>query len=170
MSSAPRRDPAGSDQGAASGAAIPSRRRHAVFVNDFLHLERSFDELAAELLDQHGEWREVAARSARRQRFEAVIGEARRGEASVIVPLRLEPAAFEHLLPWLDADIELLEAGEGYSRISVSGRYLVPLSQLGAALDRVALHRVAETAVRRFLSEIADALGSRRQPDSDLTD
>ncbi len=161
MSSAPRRDPAGSDHGTAGVGATPSRRRHAVFVNDFLHLERSFEELAPELLDHRGEWREAAIRSAQRQRFDAVIGEARRGETSVIVPVRLEPAAFERLLPWLDADIELFEAGEGYSRLSVSGRYLVPLSQLGAALDRVALHRVAETAVRKFLSEIADALGPR---------
>jgi hypothetical protein len=40
----------------------------------------------------------------------------------------------------------------------MSGRYQVPLAQLGATLDRLAMHRVAEAAVRRFLSEISEAL------------
>ena len=72
--------------------------------------------------------------------------------------MRWEPTTFERLLPVLDADIELLSLGSGHSRLSMSGRYQVPLAQLGATLDRLAMHRVAESAVRRFLAEIAETL------------
>lgn len=143
---------------AADGAESPSRRRHAVFISDFVHLGRSFEAVAPLLLDGDHEWRSVAARSATRQRFEALIGEARQTGAAIIVPVRWEPVAFERLLPMMDADIELLDLGEGQSRLSMSGRYQVPLAQLGATLDRLAMHRLAEASVRRFLSDISEAL------------
>ena len=135
-----------------------ARRRHAVFVSDFVHIERSFEELAAELLDSSKEWHRAAERSAARQRFVLRVGDARQNASSVIIPMRWEPVAFERLLPVLESDIELLSLGTGHCRLSVSGRYQVPFAQLGASLDRLAMRRVAEMAVRRFLLEIADAL------------
>jgi hypothetical protein len=135
-----------------------SRRRHAVFISDFVHLERPFEVVAPARLDPDGEWLRVAVRSAAGQRYGLVIGEARRNASSVIVPMRWEPGSFERLLPLLDADVELLSLGEGHCRLSMSGRYQVPLAQLGATLDRLAMHRVAEAAVRRFLTEISEAL------------
>jgi hypothetical protein len=161
--SAPRGDESG-DRPAAGGypretdADSPSRRRHAVFVSDFVHIERSFDELAAELLDSTKEWHQAAERSAARQRFVLRAGDARQNTSSVIIPMRWEPVAFERLLPVLESDIELLSLGTGHCRLSVSGRYQVPFAQLGATLDRLAMRRVAEMAVRGFLLEIADAL------------
>ena len=139
-------------------AEAASRRRHAVFISDFVHLERPFEEVAPALLDPDGEWLRVAVRSAAGQRYGLAIGEARRNTSSVIVPMRWEPGSFERLLPMFDADVELLSLGEGHCRLSMSGRYQVPLAQLGATLDRLAMHRVAEAAVRRFLSEISEAL------------
>jgi hypothetical protein len=151
----------GSEQSAAGDAGSPSRRRHAVFISDFVHLECSFDEVSPALVNPDGEWRGIAAGSGARQHFEVIIGEPRRKDSSVIIPMRWEPVAFERLLPVLDADIELLSLGAEHCRLSMSGRYQVPLAQLGATLDRLAMHRVAESAVRRFLSEIADALTPR---------
>jgi hypothetical protein len=144
----------------AGGAGGSSRRRHAVFISDFVHLDRPFDQLAASLLDPEAEWHETADRSASRQRFMLTAGEARRSGSSVIVPILWEPAALERLLPTLDADIELFSLGDGHCRLSLSGRYRVPLAQIGVAIDRLAMHRLAEAAVRRFLSEIAETLGS----------
>ena len=44
--------------------------------------------------------------------------------------------------------------------MGVSGCYRVPFAQLGVAIDRLGMHRVAEVAVRRFLSETACAMES----------
>jgi len=131
-----------------------------VFISDFVHLNRPFDQLASSLLDSASEWRQTAEHSAARQRFTLTAGEARRSGSSVIVPMLWEPAALERLLPTLDADIELFSLGDGHCRLSLSGRYRVPLAQFGVAIDRLAMHRLAEAAVRRFLAEIAETLGS----------
>ncbi|MGO8874167.1 MAG: hypothetical protein ACLQNG_00155 [Acidimicrobiales bacterium] len=155
--SSPARDD-DSDHLAADGAESPSRRRHAVFITDFVHLGRPFEAVAPMLLDAGHDWRSVAARSAAHQRFEVLIGDPRQTGMAVIVPIRWEPVAFERLLPMLDADIELLDLGDGHCRLSMSGRYQVPLAQLGATLDRLAMHRLAEASVRRFLSEISETL------------
>ena len=123
----------------------PGRRRRAVFISDFVHLDRPFDEMAARLFDPDSEWLKSAELSASWQRFSLTAGEARRSGSSVIVPVRLEPQSLERLLPMLDADIELSGLGDGHCRLSVSGRYRVPFAQLGVAIDRLAMHRVAET-------------------------
>jgi len=160
VSIAPAHGDGDSPPAAAGGAEVPSRRRHAVFINDFVHLDRAFDQVSPLLSDREGRWRDVAHRSAAHQRFEVLIGEPRHNDTGVIVPVRWEPVAFERLLPVLDADLELVSLGEGHSRLSMSGRYQVPLAQLGMTLDRLAMHRVAELSVRRFLSEIAETLES----------
>ena len=144
-------------EGAAGGA---SRRRNAVFISDFVHLSRPFEQLGKALLDSDSGWRQTAERSAARQRFTLTVGEARRSGSSVIVPMLWEPAALERLLPTLDADIELFSLGDGHCRLSLSGRYRAPLAQFGVAIDRLAMHRLAEAAVRHFLAEISETLGS----------
>jgi hypothetical protein len=145
---------------ASSGADAGPSRRHAVFISDFVHIERPFHEVAARMLQTDAPWYRAADRSAARQRFSVTTGDARQNASNVIVPLRWEPVAFERLLPTLDADLELSSLGGDHCRLSFSGRYQVPLAQFGAGLDRVAMHRVAETAVRRFLLDIAEVLES----------
>lgn len=151
-------EPGAPNESAAGGAESPSRRRHAVFITDFVHLEHPFEALAPSFADPQASWREAAAASAGHQRFAVTIGEARSKTTSVIVPMRWDPIAFERLLPVLDADLELLSLGEGHCRLGISGRYQVPLAQLGVTLDRLAMHRVAEAALRRLLTEITDTL------------
>ena len=138
----------------------PSGGCHAVFISDFLHLGRPFEQLAMLLLDPGGSWLETAHRSASRQRFTVTAGEPRQFDSAVIVPMHWEPTAFERLVPALDADIELSSSGAHHCRLSLSGRYRVPLVQLGTSPDRLATHRAAESAVREFLAGIAEALQS----------
>ena len=144
----------------ADSSEASARRRHAVFISDFVHLHRPFDRVAAKLLDRDSGWLATAERSASRQRFSVTTGAPRRSGSSVIVPMRWEPQNLEHLLPVLEADIDLSALDDGQCRLSISGRYGVPLAQLGVgiALDRLGMHRVAEMSVRRFLSEIAETL------------
>jgi hypothetical protein len=63
------------------------------------------------------------------------------------------------LFPVLDADLTLTSAGENAALLTLSGAYRPPLGNLGAELDRLLLHRVAEATIRNFLDRVAAALG-----------
>jgi hypothetical protein len=62
------------------------------------------------------------------------------------------------LFPVLDADLTLTPAGENAALLTLAGAYRPPLGSLGAELDRLVLHRVAEATVRNFLERVATAL------------
>ncbi len=61
------------------------------------------------------------------------------------------------LFPVLDANITLAPDGEG-SLLTLAGAYRPPLSGVGAALDRVVLHRAATATVRSLLGRIAESI------------
>jgi hypothetical protein len=63
------------------------------------------------------------------------------------------------LFPVLDADLTLTSAGENATVLTLAGAYRPPLGSLGAELDRLVLHRVAEATIRNFLRRVATALG-----------
>jgi len=64
------------------------------------------------------------------------------------------------LFPALDADIILVPAEDQGTLLGLTGVYRPPLGQLGAALDRAALHRVAAATVRNFLDRLAASISS----------
>jgi len=62
------------------------------------------------------------------------------------------------LLPILDADITLTQAGEQATVLAVSGAYRPPLGGLGTGLDRAIMHRVAQATIRAFTHHIGVAI------------
>ena len=58
------------------------------------------------------------------------------------------------LFPALDADLKLTPAGEQATMLAVRGVYRPPLSGLGAGLDRVILHRLAQATIWAFTHQI----------------
>ena len=87
-----------------------------------------------------------------------------RGESAMLA-LRWEaPGPGGRLFPALDADIWLTRAGEDSTRLSVAGAYRPPFGALGAGLDRVILHRVADATVRSLLARVADVLARPEEP------
>jgi hypothetical protein len=62
------------------------------------------------------------------------------------------------LFPVLDADIRLTSYGESGTLLVMMAVYRPPLAAVGAALDRVVLHRVASATSRSFLDRIGDAV------------
>jgi hypothetical protein len=62
------------------------------------------------------------------------------------------------LFPALDADLKLTPAGEQATMLMVWGVYRPPLGGLGAGLDRVLLHRVAQATIRAFTHQIGAAI------------
>jgi hypothetical protein len=81
-----------------------------------------------------------------------------RGQAAVLA-LRWEAAGpGGGLFPVLDADITMAPYGESGTLIALAGSYRPPLGLVGAALDRVVLHRVAAATMRRFVNRIGEAV------------
>ena len=62
------------------------------------------------------------------------------------------------LFPVLDADLTLTPSGENAVLLTLAGAYRPPLGSLGAELDRLALHRVAEATIHSFLERVATTL------------
>jgi hypothetical protein len=81
-----------------------------------------------------------------------------RGQAAVLT-LRWEAAGpGGGLFPVLDADITMAPYEESGTLIALAGSYRPPLGLVGAALDRVVLHRVAAATIRRFVNRIGEAV------------
>lgn len=62
------------------------------------------------------------------------------------------------LFPVLDGDFTLSPADRHTTRLTLVGVYRPPIGRLGAALDALVLHKVAEATVRSLLRSVADAL------------
>jgi hypothetical protein len=67
------------------------------------------------------------------------------------------------LLPAFDGEVGVVTASPGASLV-LEGRYLPPGGQLGAALDGLALHRVARGTADRLLADIGAALTAQVEP------
>jgi hypothetical protein len=158
----------------------------AVFLSDFVHIGVPFERLASVLLDESAAWLQDLGEETTsgnswgdqifppgvvRTKMRVSVAGKRPGptvaitagpprvhDQQVIVPISWEPISFERLLPKLEADLELSALGESDTRLAINGRYRVPLGPLGLNLDRVAMHRVAESSLRRFLLEVQDSL------------
>jgi hypothetical protein len=80
-------------------------------------------------------------------------------DGDMITALRWEAVGVTgDLFPVLDADISLSLAGPDRTRLALVGIYRPPLGPLGAAIDRVVMHRVADATVRAIVQTIADSL------------
>jgi hypothetical protein len=62
------------------------------------------------------------------------------------------------LFPVLDADLVLTPAAENKTMLTLAGTYRPPLGGLGAEIDRLILHRIAESTIRNFLNRIATTI------------
>lgn len=142
---------------ASAGASVP-RHGRAVFVGDFVHVDRSFDEAARLLLDSRGEWLHCLQLSATQQGLQLTVDEPRPSGATVVVPVSWEPLSGDSRLPELDGDIELVGTGDGHCRLAMNGRYRVACPPAGSTADRLAMHRGAELALRCLSGAVAKAL------------
>jgi hypothetical protein len=80
-------------------------------------------------------------------------------EDFAVVAIRWEAAGpGGALFPALDADLKLTPAGDQATMLTVWGVYRPPLGGLGAGLDRVLLHRVAQATIRAFTHQIGAAI------------
>jgi hypothetical protein len=74
--------------------------------------------------------------------------------SSTVVPLRwVATGPLGSAFPVLDANLEL-SAGDAGTELLIVGSYRPPFGALGAALDRLMLHSVAQATVRRFATQL----------------
>jgi hypothetical protein len=72
-----------------------------------------------------------------------------------------EPISLDRFLPSLDGELGLhLEADGGGGTLVLDARYRPPGGMVGAAVDAVALHRVARHTADRFLEHVAAGLSA----------
>ncbi len=64
--------------------------------------------------------------------------------------LSWEPLDHDDIYPTVTADLEIEPIDERRTMVSLLASYEPPLGRIGAVVDRVAMHRVAEAALRRF--------------------
>ena len=80
--------------------------------------------------------------------------------------LRLEwrAAKMPALFPFMQAELAIYPLTSTETQLDFSGMYEPPLGPLGKALNAVALHRIAESSVHRFVADVAEYLRQALAP------
>lgn len=78
-----------------------------------------------------------------------------------VLPMRVEAAGTTALFPQLDADLEIRQVDSDTTQLVLKGSYRPPLGAAGEVLDRVLLHRAAESVVENFLERVAVRIGDQ---------
>ncbi len=68
--------------------------------------------------------------------------------------MRWDPLEHHDLHPSIEADLEIEPIDEERTMVSLLASYVPPLGRLGALVDRVALHRLAEAGMRDFFVKV----------------
>ncbi|MCC6765513.1 MAG: hypothetical protein IT293_12710 [Deltaproteobacteria bacterium] len=75
--------------------------------------------------------------------------------ATTTFPLEWQAASLPRLFPFMHAQLIVYALTPTETQLELVGRYDPPLGAVGAALDALVGHRIADASVHRFLSEIA---------------
>ncbi len=77
---------------------------------------------------------------------------------SMAIGLEWEAANRHHLFPFMTAELAIYPLTATETQLDFSGVYEPPLGVLGSALNAVVGHRIAESSVHRFISDVAEYL------------
>lgn len=75
--------------------------------------------------------------------------------AATVFPLEWKAAHLPRLFPFMHAQLVVYPLTPTETQLELDSRYEPPLGAVGAALDALVGHRIADASVHRFLSEIA---------------
>jgi hypothetical protein len=79
------------------------------------------------------------------------------------IQLSWEPLDHDDIYPTLTADLEIEPIDERRTMVSLLASYNPPLGRIGAVVDRVAMHRIAESALRRFFEGLIAEIKTNAQ-------
>ncbi len=77
---------------------------------------------------------------------------------STVIHLEWEAANMQHLFPFMKAELAIYPLTATETQLDFSGVYAPPLGVLGRAVNAVVGHRIAESSVHRFISDVAEHL------------
>ena len=77
---------------------------------------------------------------------------------TTFIALRWKAARAAALFPSMQAELIVYRLSRDETQIELHGRYTPPLGAVGAALDSLLGHRVADASVHRFVSDVAGLL------------
>jgi hypothetical protein len=145
-----------------------------MFVYYYIHIDRPFEQVEPQLLRMLpglGGWAEKAYRDGEHlyarlgtrngriaKTVEMTVGVPARGASESWIPVEWHATGMPSLFPRMQADIVVAAVGSTFTQIAFRGTYRVPLGKVGAAIDRVLLHRLAEASVKSFVDRIAVSL------------
>jgi hypothetical protein len=75
-----------------------------------------------------------------------------------VLQLEWEAAKAPHLFPFMRAELSIYPLTATETQLDFLGRYEPPLGKLGAVMDALVGHRVAEASVHRLLQDVAGHL------------
>ncbi len=81
-----------------------------------------------------------------------------KGGPSTVIHLEWEAANRQHLFPFMKAELAIYPLTGTETQLDFAGVYEPPLGVLGSAANAVVGHRLAESSVHRFISDVAQHL------------
>ncbi len=77
---------------------------------------------------------------------------------AAIIPVTVCDAEHPHAFPRFEGEFEIVTLGRREVEIALEGAYHAPAGPAGAAVDAVALHRIADDSLRHFFDEVVGRL------------
>lgn len=140
----------------------------ATFVYDFAYLEARLIEvdkvvdsnieqlIGAAVVAGDSLVTKVGPKSLPKKTVEVQVGDVRRVRGSILLPICWAPISASYMFPRLEGELEFTETDPGNVRVSLRGSYRAPLGALGERMDKMVMHRMAESTVRNFLGRVVD--------------
>ena len=94
----------------------------------------------------------------RAKEVKLVIGVAEIHRTGLVYPISWTAIGAQALFPKLTGDLVLSHVGPEKTKLSVEATYQPPLGPLGWVVDRVVLGRFAESTVKNWVDQLAEAL------------
>ncbi len=140
-----------------------------MLVQDFVEIDVPFEQVVAGLTEdelsvlafaayRRGERMAVGPTRTLAASVDLKIGEPIRGMESLTIPIEWSALGGTSFFPRMVAELVVAPLPDDSTQIGLRGSYEAPLDGVGKLLDRLALHRVAESTVRSFLNRLAQAV------------
>lgn len=145
-----------------------------MFVRYYVFIDLPFDEVERSLLTAREGWLQSVAQGVGRSSLTlAKVGNGRRAAPLLqlveidfaepfrrdakrtALPFKWRATSVRALFPKFEGDIEISQWRPASSQLAVNASYQPPLGGIGMALDRAALHLLAEALIKSFVDGIA---------------
>lgn len=90
--------------------------------------------------------------------IELELGRPIEGMETFTIPMAWRASTATQLFPRMEAEIVVSSLGPITTHVEFRGSYEPPMNGFGKVLDKLALHRVAESTVRSFLKRLTSAI------------